>query len=278
MTRKGPTSTPTQQEPAPPDLPQTRSSSYRLAFDDPDFLLRDELRGVRLELELLKADLALEDAGITATIVVFGSARAPAATADGGTPKGIRTDDYRAARRFAQLVAEAGPIGGHRFVIATGGGGGIMEAANRGASDTGEPTIGFNIVLKTEQTPNPFITPDLCFQFHYFGLRKMHLLMRAKALVCFPGGFGTLDELFETLTLIQTEKIAPMPVLLYRAAWWKRLINVDMLVDAGMISPEDTAIFHYVESAEDAWQAIRTFYEQDGTDTPPGRNRSEPGS
>jgi uncharacterized protein (TIGR00730 family) len=240
------------------DMPQTRSPSYRPAFADTDFMLRDELRGVRLELELLKADLALEDAGIESTIVVFGSARAPEET-ERGTPD-PRVDDYRQARRFATLVAESPLSDGQRCVIATGGGGGIMEAANRGAHEAGDPTIGFNIVLKTEQVPNPYITPDLCFQFHYFGLRKMHLLMRAKALVCFPGGFGTLDELFETLTLIQTGKVAPMPVLLYRSVWWKQMINFDMLVAEGMISPEDLSIFQYVESADEAWQIIRDFH------------------
>ncbi|MFN3231353.1 MAG: LOG family protein [Alphaproteobacteria bacterium] len=243
------------------DIPQTRSPSYRLAFADTDFMLRDELRGVRLEVELLKADLALDDAGIDSTIVVFGSARGPAPDEEGGGQPGEKHEDYRAARRFARLVAESPPVAGQRFVIATGGGEGIMEAANRGASDAGKPTIGFNIVLKTEQAPNRFITPDLCFQFHYFGLRKMHLLMRARALVCFPGGFGTLDELFETLTLIQTEKVAPMPVLLYRAAWWKQLINFDLLVDQGMISSEDLKIFRFVETADEAWAIIRDFYE-----------------
>ena len=242
------------------NVPQTRSPSFRLAFADTDFMLRDELRGVRLELELLKADLALEDAEIESTIVVFGSARAPSPENVGESGLDPRSEDYREARRFANLVAESPLSDGQRCVIATGGGGGIMEAANRGAHEGGDPTIGFNIVLKTEQVPNPYITPDLCFQFHYFGLRKMHLLMRAKALVCFPGGFGTLDELFETLTLIQTGKVAPMPVLLYRSAWWKQMINFDMLVAEGMISPEDMGIFQYVESAEEAWKIVRNFH------------------
>jgi len=251
------------------DRPQTCSASYRLAYDDTEFMLRDELRGVRLELELLKADLMLEDAGIHSTIVVFGSARAPSPDGGRAGKPDPRIQDYEAARHFARLVAEQPPIDGLRFVVATGGGGGVMEAANRGAHEAGHPTVGFNIVIKTEQVPNPYITPELCFQFHYFGLRKMHLLMRTKALVCFPGGFGTMDELFETLTLIQTGKIAPLPVLLYRPEWWRRMINFEMFVEDGMISPEDLEIFHFVETAEEAWQAIHDFYAEDRPGQPP---------
>lgn len=242
------------------DLPQTRSPSYRLAFTDRDFLFRDELRGVRLELELLKADLALQHAEVDSTIVVFGSARAAAPESPNAKELDELADDYDDARRFGRLVAQAPAVNGRRFVIATGGGGGIMEAANRGAQEAGANTIGFNIVLQTEQAPNRYITPELCFQFHYFAIRKMHLLMRAAALVCFPGGFGTMDELFETLTLIQTGKIARIPVLLFRAEWWKRTINFDALAVEEMVSPGDLQIFQYVDSAEEAWQAIRDFY------------------
>ena len=242
------------------DLPQTRSPSYRLAFVDRDFLFRDELRGVRLELELLKPDLALREAEIESTIVVFGSARAPGPDALNAKALKDLANDYDNARRFGRLVAQAPPVAGRRFVIATGGGGGIMEAANRGAQEAGANTIGFNIVLQTEQAPNRHITPELCFQFHYFAIRKMHLLMRAAALVCFPGGFGTMDELFETLTLIQTGKIAPIPVLLFRPEWWKRMVSFDALVVEEVVSPGDLQIFQYVDSAEQAWQAIQDFY------------------
>jgi len=241
----------------PPDTPQTRSSSYRLAFADPDFLLREDLRPVRLQLELLKPELALQEANIVSTIVVFGSAR----TALPGDPsEAERMSDYEEARRFARLMAERESANGLRSVIVTGGGPGIMEAANRGAREAGARTIGLNIVLPHEQAPNPYITPELSFQFHYFAIRKMHFLMRARALVCFPGGFGTLDELFETLTLIQTRKIEPIPVLLFREAWWRRIVNFEAIADAGMIEHEDLEIFDFVETAEAACSLIDAFY------------------
>lgn len=250
------------------DLPQTRSPSYRLAFADRDFLFRDELRAVRLQLELLKADLALREAGVESTIVVFGSARAPDPESPEAKELGDLAADYGEARRFGRLVGESAAVDGRRFVIATGGGSGIMEAANRGAQEAGAITVGLNIALQAEQAPNPYITPELCFQFHYFAVRKMHLLMRAAALVCFPGGFGTMDELFETLTLMQTGKIARIPVLLFRPDWWKRTINFDALAVEEMVSPKDLRIFQYVESAEAAWQVIRDFYGEGGGSGP----------
>ncbi len=242
------------------DTPQTRSPSYRLAFADPDFLLREDLRPVRLQLELLKPELALQEAEIVSTIVVFGSARTPPREHPNADE---RMRDYEEARRFAQMMAERERNNGLHSVIVTGGGPGIMEAANRGAREAGVRTIGLNIVLPHEQAPNPYITPELSFQFHYFAIRKMHFLMRARALVCFPGGFGTLDELFETLTLIQTNKIEPIPVLLFREAWWRRIVDFEAMAEAGMIAPEDLEIFDFVESAEAACELIDAFYRQE---------------
>jgi len=268
------------------DTPQTRSPSYRLAYLDQDFMLRQELRPVRFQLELLKPDMILDEAGIDATIVVFGSAR----TGYAEDPQGVleaaeaaareAPDDpqaqarlkaarrvatharaYREARRFGQLCAEAGHRDpANRLVIVTGGGPGVMEAANRGAAEGGAPSIGLNIVLPHEQSPNPWVTPELCFQFHYFALRKMHFLMRARALVVFPGGFGTLDELFETLCLIQTGKARRIPVLLFDEAFWKRVISFETLVEEGMIAAEDVSLFRYVETAEDAWAIVEAFH------------------
>ncbi len=248
--------------------PQTLSPSYRLAFDDPDLLLRDELRPVRLQLELLKPELALQEQAIETTIVVFGSARVPSGEGPPGDadPQRFRerSQDYAEARRFARLVSERGRDAALRPVIVTGGGSGIMEAANRGAHDAGARSIGLNIVLPFEQVPNPYITPELSFQFHYFAIRKMHFLMRACALVCFPGGFGTLDELFETLTLIQTHRIEPIPVLLFRESWWRRIIDFEALAAEGMISPVDLEIFDFVESADEACARIDAFYADAG--------------
>ena len=247
---------------------QTESASYRLAFADLDFLLREELRPVRLQIELLKPELAFQEEAIDATIVVFGSARIPSPETGlisghppGPLPTADRSRHYEEARRFARIVAEAGIRDGQReFVIVTGGGPGVMEAANRGAYEAGAESIGLNIVLPFEQAPNPYITPRLSFQFHYFAIRKMHFLLRARAMVCFPGGYGTLDELFETLTLIQTGKMAPIPVLLFDAAWWRRIINFEGMVEEGVISPGDLDIFRYVETGEEAWSLIRQFY------------------
>jgi uncharacterized protein (TIGR00730 family) len=261
------------------DSPQCRASSYTLAYQDTAFLLRDELRPVRLQLELLKPELVQQENQIDSTVVIFGSARIKA-------PREARTDlaalqaqadqdpsdavlarrlararrdldnsrYYEEARRLGRLISRSTANG--RMVVVTGGGPGIMEAANRGAYESGADSIGMNIVLPCEQAPNPYITPELCFQFHYFAIRKMHLLMRAKGLVAFPGGFGTLDELFETLTLIQTRKVTPIPVLLFGRAFWERVINFDALVAAGTISAADLEIFQFVETAREAWQII----------------------
>ncbi|SLN30422.1 TIGR00730 family Rossman fold protein [Oceanibacterium hippocampi] len=263
---------------------QTEAKSYELAYADMDFMMRDELRPVRLQLELLKPELVLQEHNIRSTIVVFGSARTPdretAEAALAAAEKAVESGDadadealasarrqldfsryYEEARRFARLVSEPGAEAGpHNHVIVTGGGPGIMEAANRGASEAGADSIGLNIVLPHEQAPNPYITPDLCFQFHYFALRKMHLLMRSRALVIFPGGFGTMDELFETLTLIQTGKIRPMPVLLFGEEYWRKVINFEAMVEAEVIGAKDLDLFRFVESAEEAWAMIKAAF------------------
>jgi uncharacterized protein (TIGR00730 family) len=261
------------------DAPQCRSASYQLAFQDPDFLLRDELRPVRLQLEVLKPELILQEQHIESTVVVFGSARIPdPETAESQLVStqaeyaknsddpllGKKVEIARKALENSRYYAEARKLGHlisintgkDKLMVVTGGGPGIMEAANRGAHEAGIPSIGMNITLPHEQAPNPYITPDLNFQFHYFAIRKMHLLMRAKSLVAFPGGFGTLDELFETLTLIQTHKVQPIPVLLFGQAFWERIINFNALVEEGTISSEDLDLFVYVETAEEAWEII----------------------
>jgi uncharacterized protein (TIGR00730 family) len=266
--------------------PQSLSPSYRLAFADEEFLLRRELRPIRLLLELMKPEMLLQEESIVSTIVVFGSARIPepavarerlaAAEARVATapqdPEALHLRDvarrivetsryYDVAREFARRVSEySQQPGSRRYVIVTGGGPGIMEAANRGASDVGADTIGLGIVLPHEQALNAYVTPKLGFNFHYFAIRKMHFLIRAEALACFPGGFGTMDELFEAITLIQTRKIEPMPVLLFGEAWWRRIVNFDALVEEGVISPRDLEIIHFVETAEEGWQVIRDFY------------------
>jgi uncharacterized protein (TIGR00730 family) len=266
-----------------PETPQTRSASYRLAFTDTEFLLRDALRPVRLQLELLKPELIQQELGIESTVVIFGGTRIPdAATAarnltqaeaksrqEPGNPDLAR--DVEIARRIvaktryydeACKLAHFITMGSdhHRLVVITGGGPGIMEAANRGAHEAGGLSIGLNIVLPHEQYPNSYITPDLSFQFHYFAIRKMHFLLRAKALVAFPGGFGTLDELFETLTLLQTGKVKALPVLLFGKDFWSRIIDFEALVAEGTISPGDLDLFQYVETAAQAWEAIKAFY------------------
>ena len=243
-----------------PETAQTRSASYRLAYEDVDFLQREDLRAQRLELELLKAELTFKDHSIDRTVVVFGSARSPAPDGADADKRAEYRRDYEEACNFASLIAKSSAAAINPFYVMTGGGPGIMEAANRGAYEAGGKTIGLNIVLPFEQIPNAYITPDLSFQFHYFAIRKMHFLMRAAALVCFPGGFGTLDELFETLTLIQTGKVARMPVLLFRKAWWRRMINFEAMAQEGVISPSDLDIFKYVETAEDAYAHILSFY------------------
>ncbi len=261
------------------DTPQCRSASYKMAFQDPDFLLRDELRPVRLQLEVLKPELILQEQHIESTVVVFGSARLPdpetaesklvsaqaeyaksnddpllAKKVDAARKALENSRYYDEARKLGHLISIN--TGKDKLVVVTGGGPGIMEAANRGAHEAGIPSIGMNITLPHEQVPNEYITPDLNFQFHYFAIRKMHLLMRAKSLVAFPGGFGTLDELFETLTLIQTGKVLPIPVLLFGRAFWDRIVNFEALVEEGTISAKDLDLFVYVETAEEAWELI----------------------
>ena len=261
------------------DSPQCRSASYKLAFQDPDFLLQDELRPVRLQLELLKPELILQEQHIESTVVIYGSARitdpetAETRLVSAQAEYSRSKDDplavkkvesarraleksryYDEARKLGHLISSN--TGKDQLVVVTGGGPGIMEAANRGAHEAGMPSIGMNVVLPHEQAPNPYITPDLNFQFHYFAVRKMHLLMRAKSLVAFPGGFGTLDELFETLTLIQTQKVQSIPVLLFGKAFWERIVNFNALVEEGTIASKDLDLFEYVETAEEAWEKI----------------------
>jgi uncharacterized protein (TIGR00730 family) len=277
-----------------PETPQTRSPAYKLGFADNDFLLRDELRPARLQLEYLKPEILQRDRGITSTVVIFGSARVPdpaeaaslledaerAVAEHPDDPEAMHRAEavralvkksryYEEARELARLIStpskeEPGsptrPGGKTRrrpkLVVVTGGGPGIMEAANRGACDVGADSVGLNIVLPFEQRPNAYVTPHLCFNFHYFALRKLHFMMRAKALVVFPGGYGTLDELFEVLCLIQTRKIKPMPVLLFGREYWEKIIDFSAMVEEGVIEPKDAGIFSYVESAEEAWRIL----------------------
>jgi len=256
------------------------ADAYRLAFSDPEFLLRRETRGIRFQLEMLKPDLDQTQAGVENTVVVFGSARFPSPESaqksleeaqQGNDAKALAVAQrkvrnaayYDQARLFARLVAaysNARPAA-ERLFIATGGGPGIMEAANRGAHEMGAPNVGLNIALPHEQSHNPYITPELCFKFHYFALRKMHFMMRAKALVAFPGGFGTLDELFEVITLVQTGKAKPVPIILFGSNYWKRLLNLDVLIEEGAISPDDVSLFQYTDDPQEAWDAIKAFYQ-----------------
>jgi uncharacterized protein (TIGR00730 family) len=246
-----------------PETPQTLSPSYRLAFSDPDFLTRDELRPVRLQLELLKAEMALTERGIASTIVMMGSARIPdpARAATARAPGLARLSPYyEEARGFARLCAERALATGNREgVICTGGGPGIMEAGNRGAAEAGGISVSLNIVLPHEQVPNLYGTPSLSFNFHYFAVRKMHFLMRARALAVFPGGFGTLDELFEVLTLVQTGRMARLPILLFGEEFWRGVVNWEALVEAGTIAPQDLELFTYVASAAEALARIDAF-------------------
>ncbi len=244
-----------------PETPQTRSPSYRLAFSDPDFLTRDELRPLRLQLELLKPEMALAERGIVSTVVMFGSARIPE---PGGTARSpglaALSPYYEQARTFARLCTERAIATGNREdVICTGGGPGIMEAGNRGALDAGGISISLNIVLPHEQRPNLYGTPELSFNFHYFAIRKMHFLMRARALAVFPGGFGTLDELFEVLTLIQSGRMARIPLLLFGGDFWHRVVNWDMLVEAGTIAAADLDLLTHVATPEEGWERIDAF-------------------
>jgi len=242
-----------------PDTPQTRSPSYRLAFNDPDFLIRDELRPVRLQLELLKPEMALAERGIVSTVILLGSARIPSPEMDGVATGGLAAlaPWYEEARRFARLTTERAKATGNRhFVVCTGGGPGIMEAGNRGAAEAEGISVSLNIVLPHEQEPNRWSTPELAFNFHYFAIRKMHFLMRARAIAVFPGGFGTLDELFEVLTLVQTGRMEPLPILMFGRGFWERVIDWSALVEAGTISPADLDLVTHVETAEEAWAAI----------------------
>lgn len=234
---------------------QRTSPSYRLAALDQDFLLDDSMRGVRFLLEYAKAENALRDWGVRSTIVVFGSARAREGSA------GPQGKWYAEARQFAYMASRRGGAlhsnGSTRDnVIATGGGPGIMEAANRGAHDAGAPSIGFNITLPHEQEPNPYSTPELTFRFHYFAMRKMHLAMRANALVVFPGGFGTLDELFELLTLRQTGKAPPIPIALFDRSYWSSVLNLNAMLSMGMIEASDLELITYADTAEDLWRQL----------------------
>ena len=248
-----------------PDTPQTRSPAYTLAFADTEFMCRDELRPVRLQLELLKPELMMNEAGIESTVVLFGGARIP----DPAHKGKARTETlarlsrfYTEARVFARLMTErAIQSGGRENVVVTGGGPGVMEAGNRGAFDAGGHSIGLNIVLPHEQAPNAYVTPDLSFNFHYFAIRKMHFLMRARAICVFPGGFGTLDEMFEALTLIQTGKMKPIPILLFGKDFWSRVVNFEAIAEEGTISKKDLELFRWCETAEDAWEYLCDFYD-----------------
>ncbi len=264
-------------ENAPDDTPQTRHPSYKLAFRDTEFLLREELRPIRFQLELLKPEMVLEEARVGSTLVMYGSARIPApeqiddVMARAKTPEEKKIAEklaeksryYVEAHKLAKMVSEKSIIedGLRQFVICSGGGPSIMEAANRGASEAGAESVGLNIVLPHEQAPNPYVTPYLSLNFHYFALRKMHFLIRARAVAVFPGGFGTCDELFELLTLIQTGKMKPIPVLLFGKNFWDRVINFEALVEEGTINAADLDLFHRVETADQAWKHIAKFYE-----------------
>ena len=267
----------------------TESATYREAERDPDFLDREEMRGLRLQLDFQKAESLLTDEGIAHAIVVFGATRIPepaaararvaaleaalaASPGHAATARRLavarrleaKSPYYEVARAFGRIVGSAEGTRGNRLVVVTGGGPGMMEAANRGAHDVGARNVGLNITLPHEQFPNPYVTPGLCFRFHYFGLRKLHFLKRARALVVFPGGFGTFDELFETLTLIQTRKIAPVPVILVGRAFWSRAFDADFLVDEGVIDPEDRDLFWFAETAQEIWDDIHRWYARAG--------------
>ena len=258
-----------------PDTAQTRSPAYRLAFADDEFLCREELRPVRLQLELLKPQLMLDEHQIESTVVLFGGARIPRpAEADKARTKTLAdlSHFYEEARSFARLMTRKSiDSQGREFVVVTGGGPGVMEAGNRGAAEECGKSIGLNIVLPHEQAPNEYVTPELCFNFHYFAIRKMHFLMRARAICVFPGGFGTLDEMFESLTLIQTGRMQRVPFLLFGRAFWEKIINWDALADAGTISPEDLDLFRFVETAEEAAGIIENWAPAPARSDIPGR-------
>ncbi|WP_313538696.1 LOG family protein [Sphingomonas sp.] len=256
--------------------PQTEHPAYRLAFQDMDFLLREDLRPIRFQLELLKPQLLLDEANIASTFVIYGSARIPEpakaeavlALAETEQQKRIaeslvaKSKYYDVARELGRLASNfpVDTTGKRHFVVTSGGGPSIMEAANRGARDVGAETIGLNIVLPHEQAPNPYVTPGLSMQFHYFALRKMHFLLHARAVAVFPGGFGTFDESFELLTLIQTGKVDPIPVLFYGKEFWNRVVNFEALCDEGVISPRDLNLFRFCETAEEGWEIVQDFW------------------
>ncbi|KQZ50641.1 lysine decarboxylase [Rhizobium sp. Root149] len=256
-----------------PKTPQSESPSYRLAYVDEDFLCRPELRPVRLQLELLKPEMMLTEMGIKSTVVLFGGARIPAPGAEPWAAKNdVQRDNlkkasvfYEEAEKFAALCARHSALSNHQeFVVVTGGGPGVMEAGNKGASEAGAPTIGLNILLPHEQAPNQYVTPELSFNFHYFAIRKMHFLMRARAVVVFPGGFGTLDELFEALTLIQTRRMERVPLILFAPEFWNRIIDFEALANFGTIAPDDMDLINFVETADQAWKVIADFYDLNG--------------
>jgi uncharacterized protein (TIGR00730 family) len=259
-----------------PSIPQTENPAYKLAFQDQDFLLREDLRPVRFQLELLKPELLLNEAGIGSMFVFYGSARIPApdmadaliAAATNPEQEKIaerlkaKSRYYEVARELARLASACGrdEEGKRHFVVCSGGGPSIMEAANRGAAEAGQESIGLNIVLPHEQLPNRYVSPNLSFQFHYFALRKMHFLLRARAVAVFPGGYGTLDEMFELLTLIQTGKVRPLPILLFGRDYWNRVVNFEAMVEEGVIAPHDLDLIHWCEDAEEAWEFVMNFY------------------
>ncbi|MFC3723338.1 MAG: LOG family protein [Neoaquamicrobium sediminum] len=255
---------------AVPDTPQTRAPAYRLAWDDEEFMTRRELRAVRLQLELLKPEMMLAERGIRSTVVLFGGARIPEPGGEAWAAKNetqrknleANARYYEEARNFARLCSQHSAKTYYReFVVVTGGGPGVMEAGNRGAADCGAPSIGLNIVLPHEQAPNLYVTPELCFNFHYFAVRKMHFIMRAKAVAVFPGGFGTMDEFFETLTLIQTGRMERVPVILFGKEFWSKAVDLDYLAEQGTISPGDQHLIDAVDTAEEAWDIVKEFYE-----------------
>ena len=266
---------------APDRTPQTEHPAYKLAFRDTDFLLRDELRPVRFQLELLKPEMLLDEARVGSTLVMYGSARIPSpeeAQAKIDTAKGKGEFEQKVAERLAakakyydeayklsRMVSEKAIIedGKRQFVVVTGGGPSIMEAGNRGASDAGSESIGLNIILPHEQAPNSYVTPYLSLNFHYFALRKMHFLLRARAVAVFPGGFGTFDEFFELLTLVQTGKMKPLPILLFGREFWERVIDFEAIAEEGTISKKDLDLFQWCETADEAWSYIADFYELD---------------
>lgn len=258
--------------------PQTEDPAYTLAFQDKDFLLREDLRPIRFQLELLKPKLLLDEANIGSTLVMYGSARIPEpdmadamvdAVGDGSQKRiaerlRAKAKYYDEARKLAQIASQCAPgeDGKRQFVVCSGGGPSIMEAANRGAAEVGAESIGLNIVLPHEQAPNEYVTPSLSFQFHYFALRKMHFLIRARAVAVFPGGFGTFDEMFELLCLVQTGKMKALPILLFGKEFWTRVINFEALAEEGTISPDDLKIIRFVETADEAWKMISEFYQE----------------